>query len=151
MSSLFAITLIGHVILGIIGVMASYVVLLNLLKKTLSLRTLEYAALTACVSYILSWFAGGYYYVFYYGSNVKPVIKEGAYPWAHLVLMEAKEHIFLFLPFATLVLYLAIKYYNSDLDTDATKKRNIIVLSAVITIIATLITLSGILITGGAQ
>ncbi len=53
----------------------------------------------------LSWLTGGYYYVKYYGTIVKPIIKAGGAPWAHAIAMEAKEHIFLFLiPIAVTVL-----------------------------------------------
>src|SRR3990167_3222893 len=48
------------------------------------------------VSFLLSWFVGGYYYVNFYGTLVKPIIKAGSAPWAHAIAMEAKEHIFLF-------------------------------------------------------
>ena len=46
----------------------------------------------------LSWIVGGYYYVAYYGSTVKPLIKGGATPWVHYVIMETKEHVFIFIP-----------------------------------------------------
>ncbi|MDC1205294.1 hypothetical protein N8083_00400 [Candidatus Pacebacteria bacterium] len=151
MNSLFAFSLTSHVILGIIGVIGSYTVLLFLLKSAPPLRTLKIASTTACISYILSWFSGGYYYVFYYGSQVKPGIKEGAYPWAHLVFMEVKEHIFIFLPFATAALAVAIFTTGSRLETDSKLKNSLVLASAVITIVATIITLSGILITGGAR
>lgn len=151
MSSLFAFTLAAHVILGIIGVIASYAALLFLLKKTPSAFALRLSSFTAFLSYVLSWFAGGYYYVFYYGGNVKPAIKEGLYPWAHLVFMEAKEHIFLFLPFATLALFLVLYAKGDQLENDPTLKRSLILLSTVITVLATIITLSGILITGAGR
>jgi hypothetical protein len=43
------------------------------------------------------WIAGGYNYRTAYGSQVRPIILAGSTPWAHLVVMEAKEHIFIFL------------------------------------------------------
>ncbi|GAF92536.1 unnamed protein product, partial [marine sediment metagenome] len=43
--------------------------------------------------------------------EIKPLIKEGPWPWAHAIFMEAKEHIFLFLPFlALLFLFLVWKH-----------------------------------------
>ena len=42
----------------------------------------------------------------YYGGAVRRIIKEGDFPWAHLVFMEVKEHAFLLLPFMSLVLTL---------------------------------------------
>jgi hypothetical protein len=36
---------------------------------------------------------------------VKPLIKEGPLPWAHKIVMETKEHVFIFLPFLGLLAY----------------------------------------------
>ena len=61
------------------------------------------AAFLGLLFLIGAWFAGGYYYVEFYGAQVKPYIKEGPLPWAHGVVMETKEHVFLFLPFLGLL------------------------------------------------
>ena len=61
------------------------------------------------------WIAGGYNYLTVYGSQVKPVILAGPHPWAHEVVMEAKEHIFIFLP----VIAYALAFTLSSLDKDA--------------------------------
>jgi hypothetical protein len=61
------------------------------------------------------WIAGGYSYLTIYGSQVKPVILEGTQPWAHEIVMEAKEHIFVFLPI--IVFALSITLYILDRDT----------------------------------
>lgn len=60
-------------------------------------------------AFLISWIAGGYYYVRFYGTLVKPVIKSGLAPWAHNIIMETKEHIFLFIiPLAATVLCAAL-------------------------------------------
>lgn len=60
-------------------------------------------------AFILSWIVGGYYYVRFYGSLVKPEIKEGLAPWAHTIVMETKEHIFLFvIPLAMTVFFITL-------------------------------------------
>ena len=151
MSTLFAIALVFHVIFGVVGVIASYTVLLLLLKKTANQRVLKWASFIAFLSYMVSWFSGGYYYVLYYGGSVKPDIVGGASPWAHLVFMEAKEHIFLMLPFATFALFILLYFKADAVFVGGALKGNTILLSAVITVLATIITLSGILISGGAR
>mgnify|MGYP001577797130 FL=1 len=61
------------------------------------------------VAFLASWLTGGYYYVVYYGTFVKPVIKSGVAPWVHNIIMETKEHIFLFIvPIAMTVLFIAL-------------------------------------------
>ena len=73
-----------------------------------SSKRLKWVAVFAAGSFGLSWFVGGYYYVKFYGSLVKPVILKSAVPWAHAVVMESKEHIFLFiLPLALTILFLS--------------------------------------------
>ena len=63
-----------------------------------NIRRARTAVLLGLVFLFGAWFAGGYYYVEFYGAQVKPYIKEGPFPWAHGVVMETKEHVFLFLP-----------------------------------------------------
>lgn len=60
------------------------------------------------------WLAGGYNYLTTYGSQVKPVILASPYPWVHEVIMEGKEHVFLFLP----IIALAVSITLSALDKD---------------------------------
>jgi len=61
------------------------------------------------------WIAGGYNYLKGYGSQVKPVILAGPYPWAHQIIMEVKEHIFVFIP----IMVFALSITLSKLDKDA--------------------------------
>ena len=103
MNSFLIFTLVAHIILGLIAIAALYAVWMGLLKKRLAARFLAWSAWISAISFFLSWLSGGYYYVVHYGKAVKPLIKAGPYPWAHTVVMEAKEHIFLFLPFCALV------------------------------------------------
>jgi len=66
-------------------------------------------ATIGAASFVLSWIIGGYYYVVYYGAQVKPAIKSGLAPWAHNIVMETKEHIFLFIiPLAMTVVFITL-------------------------------------------
>lgn len=56
----------------------------------------------------LSWIVGGNYYLTGY-QQIKATIVEGPQPWSHLVFMEAKEHIFLFLPALALLQTMGIR------------------------------------------
>jgi|SRR3989344_7422529 len=77
------------------------------IKKSMKL------AMGGILGFALSWLAGGYYYVKYYGPLVKPIIKSSASPWAHAIVMEAKEHIFLFvIPMALTVWFLSRLSFN---------------------------------------
>ena len=108
MSSLLQNALIWHILLGLFGICFFVAVLVGLTRANKSQKFLKISSLFGLLSFIGSWITGGYYYVVHYGNVVKPIIKEGAYPWAHNILMESKEHIFLFIPFLSAIVFLAI-------------------------------------------
>lgn len=151
MSTLFAVLLVLHILFGLLGVMSSFRATLFLLKENVLVAQITRASYVASVAYILSWLSGGWYYWKYYGSNVKPAIVGGDFPWAHLVFMEAKEHVFLFLPFATLALALALSLKGGVIIANPRLRRCTMLLSLTITVLAVIVTLSGILISGGAR
>lgn len=140
-----------HVLIGVTGIIASYATVIWLFKRNIPIRFLKISSLVAFISYIAAWFTGGYYYVVYYGGNVKPIIKEGPNPWIHSVIMEAKEHIFLFLPALSFVVLLVV-WLNGDKLRENSKLRNALALVAFITfLIGVLMALAGMLISGAAR
>lgn len=151
MSPLLQTLLSAHVIFGLVGVTAVYAVLMSVLKREPSLRFLKYSSLTAFVSYLTSWMAGGYYYVVYYGGNVKPIIKAGDFPWAHLIFMEAKEHVFLFLPFASLALVIMFWVSGNKIISDTRLKNAVALFAATVTVIAIFVTISGMVVSGAVR
>ena len=71
------------------------------------------------------WVAGGYYYLTVYGSEVKPAILGSVQPWAHRIIMETKEHVFLFLPVVSLTLVCILVFLGKDqtlLDEPKTRR-----------------------------
>lgn len=138
-----------HAVLGEIGIFAFMWVFVELLNPTTQrLKRARIVAMLGVTFFLLSWIAGGIYYTEFYGPVVKPIIKEGPQPWAHNVVMEAKEHIFLFLPFLAIVNYLLIK----NLKTQDNKKRKaILMLTALIIALGLLMALMGYLIATGLR
>lgn len=140
-----------HVLIGVTGIMASYMTLMWLFKREIPLKSLKFTSLLAFLTYITTWITGGYYYVVYYGGNVKPIIKEGPTPWVHLIIMEVKEHIFLFLPLLSFVILLVV-WMKGDKLSENKKLRNALALVALITfLIALFMALGGVLISGSAR
>jgi hypothetical protein len=79
-------------------------VLVELLNPTTDrLRRARLVSFLGTVFILSAWIVGGYYYVKFYGTLIKPVIKAGPMPWAHSIAIETKEHIFLFLPFLSIL------------------------------------------------
>src|SRR3989344_6630876 len=145
--------LIGiHAALGELGAIAFlwvFIELINPIPKRV--KRAKVVASIAVILLFLSWFTGGYYYVNYYGTNVKPIIKEGPQPWAHSVFTETKEHVFLFIPFLALLNYFIIKKYEGTLIKDRKIRKAVMVLSLLITVLAFAMAGMGYMISTGAR
>jgi len=89
-----------HVLTGVAGSLLPFLIILELTKsfKKISVKKIRIVAALSLIFLVLSWIIGGLYYVNVYGSTVKPAIQK-TQPWIHAILMESKEHIFLFMPF----------------------------------------------------
>jgi len=82
------------------------------------------------------WVAGGYYYLTVYGSQVKPAIINGVQPWAHSIILETKEHVFLFLPVVSLALMCMLVILGKDqILLDDLKARKAVTAIAVLALI----------------
>ncbi|MEK7151931.1 MAG: hypothetical protein AAB523_00455 [Patescibacteria group bacterium] len=151
MSTFLGYMLVAHIILGLIGIGAFYAVWMGLLKKVPKLAFLFWASLLGFLSFIASWLTGGYYYVEYYGGAVKPIIKAGEYPWAHLVVMEAKEHIFLFLPILATLVFLSLALLKETALLNQGIRKALAYVVGFIVIAGIAITLGGMLISGAVR
>lgn len=140
--------LIVHVLTGVGAVILSYAVWMMLLKQMPNILRAAKAAWWAFALTVASWITGGYYYVVYYGTAVKPVIKAGKYPWAHTLMTEAKEHLFLFLPVLTFALAIVLWMQREREKTDKELQRALVVLAAVTVLLGIAITLFGVVISG---
>jgi hypothetical protein len=107
------------------------------------------ASLIGVVSAFVSWLVSGLYYVIYYGPQVKPVIKEGPWPWAHGIFMEGKEHIFLFLPFIAMILLFLVWKYADRWNSDRAIRFSIYAIGIMAIFIPVLMAVSGYLISSG--
>lgn len=148
MPALFQGLLIWHILLGIAAIALSVFVLVALFRDKVNLKALKISSILSLLGFLGSWITGGYYYVNYYGSNVKPVIKAGDYAWAHKVIMETKEHVFLFLPFLATVVVLIIWILGDKLDEDRELKHAFVWLVLIWVILGVVITLMGPVISG---
>lgn len=102
-------------------------------------------SLVAVVSLLLAWVVGGNYYLTGY-QQVKEVIVAGPQPWSHLVFMEAKEHIFLFLPVLAILHTMALRTHD-EIVGDA--RYALLVITGLLILTAFLMAGMGYLITSG--
>ncbi len=103
MNSFTTLMLVAHVIFGLFGVAAIHFAYMQLIRSHPPYRLVTWSAWSSVFLFFTSWITGAYYYVVYYGASVKPVILAGDYPWAHQFFMEAKEHVFILIPFLAIV------------------------------------------------
>lgn len=142
--------LIWHVLLGLLGIVLFTVVLVTLLRGRPNIITLKFSSILGLLSFLLSWVFGGYYYVVHYGGAVKPIIKAGSYPWMHLVIMETKEHVFLFLPILAILVTLTIFLGGNQLLTSKKFKNSLTLTSLLIVLVGVAILFMGFLISAAA-
>jgi hypothetical protein len=141
----------AHIGLGELGILAFVWVLMEVVQGPNAMgviRTRAAAALGTAM-FFAAWLAGGMYYVVQYGDEVKPVIKEGPWPWAHGVFMESKEHIFLFLPFLGIVAAALVWQYGDRLKDDRLMRFAVYALGGVVVLIGLLMTILGYFVSAG--
>ena len=83
-----------HIIAGLSIIVLSIVILLQMQKKSTWLKPL--AAITVALGWLLLLPSAILYLTFY--PATKTLIKAGAWPWAHSIFMETKEHWGLLIP-----------------------------------------------------
>lgn len=145
--------LIGaHAFLGEMAVFAFFWIFVELFnpgKNTLS--RMKLISSIGMVLLLLSWVAGGYYYVSVYGPHVKPLIKAGPQVWAHSVFTETKEHVFLFLPFLGAMAFFLIHSSGDALLRDRKLRQAVQLLSLLVVLIGLAMAGMGYLISTGAR
>jgi len=106
-----------HVVMGELAILSFLWVIVEVLRGPSGAGVLraKWASVVGTVAIFGEWALAGTYYTVYYGENVKPVVKGGSWAWAHGIFMEAKEHIYLFLPFLAIVLLALVWQYGGIL------------------------------------
>ena len=143
--------LIGlHLGFAIIGIDAFLWLFGEIQNAAWHARRLRITALIGIAGFTASWVFGGYYYVRFYGGLVKPVIKTGLAPWAHNIIMETKEHIFLFIvPLAVTALLIAFLRKEEFQNTGI--RRHALALVGLVAVLGLLIGLMGFIISAAAR
>lgn len=139
-----------HAAVAEIGLFAFLWVLVELLNPTESrIERAKIAALIGVACLLTAWLVGGFYYVEVYGSQIKPVIKASDAKWVHSIVMEVKEHVFLFLPIlATLVAALIYKY-DKEIIRSKDARLSIVLLAGLIFLLGFSIAGMGAIISSG--
>lgn len=149
MTPLLAAALITHVIIGVIAIGMHNVLLMHLLKREPKYAFLEKIAWGAALAYLVSWAAAAYYYVSHYGNAVKPRILAGATPIGHTFFMEAKEHVFLLVPFAAIAIAVTVSLLKKYPDSRVQKSVALLTLIALAS--SVFVAAAGIFVSGSIR
>jgi hypothetical protein len=98
------------------------------------------------------WIIGGYHYLTFYRENIRGIILSGPQPWAHQVIMETKEHIFLFLPVVSILLALGLHSMNGEgtLMNEVMVRRAVVVTAALALFLVILVFVMGAVLSNAA-
>lgn len=126
--------LIGvHAFFGEVGSLSYLWVSFELLNPSKAgMVRARWLSLIGLIFLLIAWMVGGFYYLGPYQSSVKPILKAGPYPWAHVIGMETKEHIFLFLPFVAFFVFTALAQQGSNLINDGKSRIGLLVTSTLL-------------------
>ena len=139
-----------HAIGAELGLFAFLWVLVELVNPTETrIRRAKIAALFGVACLLAAWFAGGFYYVEVYGSQIKPVIKASDAKWVHSIIMEVKEHVFLFLPILAFVVAAMLQEFDRELIHNRDARVSIVLLSGLIFLLGFSIAGMGAIISSG--
>lgn len=134
----------AHIGLGELGILAFVWLIVELVNgpSTAGLLRAKGAALMGAILFFAAWVVGGTYYVVHYGSVVKPVIQDGAWPWSHGIFTETKEHVFLFLPFLSLTVTALLWQGEQQLAAGSKLKNSLYMLGGTVILLGVLMMLS---------
>lgn len=139
-----------HAISAELGLFAFLWVLVELLNPTETrIRRAQFAVIIGLACLLLAWLLGGFYYVDVYGSEIKPAIKASDAKWAHSIVMEVKEHVFLFLPILASVVAALLYKYDKELLRNSDARKSIVLLSGLIFLLGFSIAGMGAIISSG--
>ncbi len=115
------------------------------------IRRTKVVALWAMILFAAAWIVAGIYYLGPYASEVRPVILAGPARWAHSIIMETKEHIFLFIPFLIVLAWGIIGKQSRVPEGNASAKAAVLRLSVLIVLLGLLMVGMGFMISLGAR
>ena len=139
-----------HAICAEIGLIAFLWVLVEILNPTETrIARAQTAAIIGLACLFFAWIVGGFYYVEIYGSHVKPLIKASDAKWVHSIVMEVKEHVFLFLPVLAAVVTALLYKYEAELIGNRDARVSIVLLAGLIFLLGFSIAGMGAIISSG--
>ncbi len=111
----------------------------------------KWVSFSGFIMLLTSWFVSATYYTRHYGNIVKPVIKEGSFAWVHGVIMETKEHVFIFIPILALLTFLIIAAFPNWSKENEIPRKPVYALSILIIVLGLGMVSLGYIISAAAR
>jgi len=139
-----------HAICAELGLFAFLWVLVEMLNPTETrVARAQMAAIFGFAFLFFAWLVGGFYYVEIYGLHVKPLIKASDANWVHNIVMEVKEHVFLFLPILAALTTALLYKFDGRLLENRDARISVVLLAGLIFVLGFTIAGMGALISSG--
>ncbi len=142
------VVLLAHAGFGVTGCLAALWVFLEALNaqpgNAARIRT---AALVTAFSMAAAWICGGYWYVHFYPPD-RALILQGPWPFAHNLVMETKEHLFLI---TGILAFLLPVVAREKLHLNAAARKLVLSVAALIVITGLVVEGAGAVIEHGAK
>ena len=112
-------------------------------------KSLTRARLAAYAGALLNvagcWILGGYHYLTAYRENIRGIILSGPQPWAHEIIMETKEHVFLFLPVISILLALSLHSISPEMMDGQVRKAVVVTAALALFLVILMIVMGAVL------
>ena len=140
--------LLAHAAFGVTGCLAALWVFVETLNAHPgNVARIQTAALVTAVCMAAAWICGGYWYVHFYPAE-KALILQGPWPFAHNLVMETKEHLFLI---TGMLAFLLPVVAREKLDSNAAARKLVLSVAALIVITGLAVEGAGAVIEHGAK
>jgi hypothetical protein len=140
--------LLAHAGFGVTGCLAALWVFVEALNaQPGNAARIRAAALVTALSMAAAWICGGYWYVHFYPAE-KALILTGPWPFAHNLVMETKEHLFLITGMLAFLLPVATR---EELFSHAAARKLVLSVAALIVITGLTVEGAGAVIEHGAK
>ena len=140
--------LMVHVGFGMLCIVASVWVFVDSMNANENnLTRIRRISFAVAVFMWLAYLFGGYWYVFYYGTD-KAIILKGPWPFSHSFFMEMKEHVVLMLLLLTTYLPIAA---SNNLVSSRSARNVVLWVSGLIVLVAMAMDGSGAIISMGVK
>ena len=150
MSSVVGYGLIMHVLLSVVGLIASYAIVMFLLQRTLNLNHLKVASIIGFISYFLSSLTGLYFFSAHYLPVLQEAMRGGSYAWAEAFVL-VKGGLLTLVTLTMLFMVFKIVRKQDELTAGSPRHKFLIQFGSYTLAASILMVLAGVIVAGAGK